>query len=147
MQNHHPDSNSQTPEKYIHVATFLPLKGWRYMIPFQVMTSKVLKQAKQSVGMVNYAVKANFPKKHFWTLSIWKDQDSMRKFVMAEPHATAMKKFEVWAGEGSAFVEWTSSSSSIDWEEAMRRLTTQISITIKRRTQAIENDMMYSNLE
>jgi hypothetical protein len=72
MQNNL-DSDSQTQEKYIHVATFLPLKGWRYMIPFQLMTSKVLKQAKQSYGIVNYAVKADFPKRHFWILSIWKD--------------------------------------------------------------------------
>jgi hypothetical protein len=35
-----------------------------------------------------------------------------------------MKKFEEWAGDGSAFADWTSSSSSIDWEEeeAIRRL-------------------------
>ncbi|MDF2727337.1 MAG: hypothetical protein K0S84_880 [Nitrososphaera sp.] len=116
------DSGSQTQEKYIHAATFLPLKGWRYMIPFQLMSSKVLKQAKQSHGIVDHAVKADFPKKYFWTLSIWKDRGSMRQFVMAEPHITAMKKFEEWAGDGSAFADWTSSSSSIDWEEAMRRL-------------------------
>ena len=120
MQDHL-DSDSETQEKYVHVATFLPLKGWRYMIPFQLMTSKVLKQAKQSNGVVGYAVRADFPKK-YWTLSIWKDRDSMRQFVMAEPHVTAMEKFEEWAGDGSAFADWTSSSSSIDWEEAMRRL-------------------------
>jgi hypothetical protein len=90
------DSGSQTQEKkkYIHAATFLPLKGWRYMIPFQLMTSKVIKQAKQSHGLVNYAVKADFPKKYFWTLSIWKDQGSMRQFVMAEPHIKAMKNLK-----------------------------------------------------
>jgi hypothetical protein len=50
MQNNF-NSDSQTQEKkYTHVATFLPLKGWRYMIPFQLMTSRVLKQAKQSQG-------------------------------------------------------------------------------------------------
>jgi hypothetical protein len=134
MQNNF-NSDSQTSEKkYIHVATFLPLKGWRYMIPFQLMTSKVLKQAKQSDGIVDYAVKANFPKKHFWTLSIWKDRDSMRHFVMAEPHATAMKKFEEWAGDGSAFVEWTSSSISTDGEVAMRRLQNPSFYYNKRKT-------------
>ncbi len=122
MQNNLDDSNSQTSDKYIHVATFLPLKGWRYMVPFQLMTSKVIKQAKRSHGIVDYAVKANFPRKHFWTLSIWENKESMRQFVISEPHATAMKKFEEWAGEGSAFVEWTSSSTSIDWEEAIRKL-------------------------
>jgi hypothetical protein len=41
---------------------------------------------------------------------------------MAEPHATAVKKFRVWAGEGSAFVEWTSESDTIDWTEALKKL-------------------------
>jgi hypothetical protein len=122
MQNNLDSDSGAKEKKYIHAATFLPLKGWRYMFPFQLMSSKVLKQAKQSHGIVDYAVKADFPKKHFWTLSIWKDRNSMRQFVMAEPHITAMKKFEEWAGEGSAFADWTSSSSSIDWEVAMRRL-------------------------
>jgi Domain of unknown function (DUF3291) len=104
------------------------------MIPFQLMTSKVLKQAKQSHRIVKYAVKADFPKKHFWTLSIWEDRESMRQFVVAEPHVTAMKKFEVWAGDGSAFADWTSSSSSIDWEEAMRRLQKPTFYYNKRKT-------------
>jgi len=133
MQNNL-DSDSQTQDKYIHVVTFLPLKSWRYMISFQLMTSKVLKQAKQSHGIVNYAVKADFPKKHFWTLSIWNDRHSMRQFVMTDPHITAMKKFEEWAGDGSAFADWTSSSSSIDWEEAMRRLQNPTFYYNKRKT-------------
>ena len=85
------------------------------------MTSKVLKQVKETKGVMNYAVKADFSKKHFWTLSIWKDQDSLRQFVIAEPHATAIRKFTEWAGEGPAFVEWYSSSNSIDWAEALER--------------------------
>jgi hypothetical protein len=129
------DSDPQTQEKkYIHAATFLPLKSWRHMIPFQLMSSKVLKQTKQSRGILNYAARADFPKKHFWTLSIWEDRESMRQFVMAEPHATAMKKFEVWAGDGSAFADWTSSSSSIDWEEAKRRLQNPTFYYDKRKT-------------
>ncbi|MGH9993566.1 MAG: hypothetical protein ACREAZ_13220, partial [Nitrososphaera sp.] len=113
--------DSERKQEFIHSATFLPLRSWRYMIPFQLMTSKVLKQARQSNGMVDYAVKADFSRKYFWTLSIWKDRDSMKTFVMAEPHATSVKKFSEWAGDGSAFVEWTSSSGSIDWIEAMKK--------------------------
>lgn len=117
------DAHSRGEETdFVCVATFLPLKSWKYLISFQLLTSKVLKQIKQSEGMVNYAVKADLPKKHFWTLSIWKDQDSMRRFVMAEPHTTAMKKFEEWAGDGSAFVEWTSSNDQINWKEALEHL-------------------------
>jgi hypothetical protein len=39
------------------------------MVPFQLMTSKVLKQVKETKGVMNYAVKADFSKKHFWTLA------------------------------------------------------------------------------
>jgi hypothetical protein len=53
---------------------------------------------------------------------------------MTEPHVMAMKKFEEWAGDGSAFVEWTSSSSSTDWEVATRRLQNPSFYYNKRKT-------------
>lgn len=37
-------------------------------VPFQLMTLKVLKQVKNK-GAMNYALKADFSKKHFWTLA------------------------------------------------------------------------------
>src|SRR5918996_3427545 len=104
------------------VATFLPLKSWKYMISFQLMTWKVSKQVKRSEGLVNYAVKANFPKKHFWTFSIWKDKISLRRFASQEPHVIAVKKFEIWADEGSAFVERNRKSNKINWREVLQRL-------------------------
>jgi quinol monooxygenase YgiN len=112
----------ESQKKFMCIATFLPLKSWRYMIPFQLMTSKVLKQIRRNEGVINYAVKANFLKRHFWTFSIWKDHNSLRQFVMSEPHATAVKKFSEWVGEGSAFVEWSSQSEVIDWREAFKKL-------------------------
>ncbi len=72
---------------------------------FMMLSSKVLKHIKNSKGIVNHAVKANFAKKFFWTLSIWNDKKSIRLFVPAEPHATAIKRFTQWAGDDSAFVE------------------------------------------
>jgi quinol monooxygenase YgiN len=113
---------SEKQTDYTCVATFLPLKNWKYMLSFQRLSSKVLKQIKEDEGAANYAVRANLLKKHFWTLSIWKDQNSLRRFIMTEPHATAVKKFTEWAGEGSAFVEWSSPENTIDWSEALRKL-------------------------
>jgi quinol monooxygenase YgiN len=116
------DIYSEKQTDYTCVATFLPLKSWKYMLSFQRLSSKVLKQIKEDEGAANYAVRANLLKKHFWTLSIWKDQNSLRRFIMTEPHATAVKKFTEWAGEGSAFVEWSSPENTIDWPEALRKL-------------------------
>ena len=109
-------------QEFICVATFLPLKSWKHIIPFMMLSSKVLKQIKNSKVIVNHAVKANFKKKFFWTLSIWNDKESVRLFVPTEPHATAIKRFTQWAGDGSAFVEWTSKSREINWSEAFARL-------------------------
>ena len=109
-------------QEFICVATFLPLKSWKYIIPFMMLSSKVLRQIKNSKGIANHAVKANFAKNFFCTLSIWNDKESIRLFVPAEPHATAIKKFTQWAGDGSAFVEWTSKSMEINWPEAITRL-------------------------
>ncbi|MGI8833736.1 MAG: hypothetical protein ACR2IS_14010 [Nitrososphaeraceae archaeon] len=90
------------------------------------MTLKCVEAIKRSEGRVNSAVKADFPKKHFWILSIWKDQDSLKRFITAGPQATAVKKlkFKEGAGKGSAFVEWTSRRRTIDWTEAMKKLQT-----------------------
>lgn len=34
--------------------------------------------------------------------------------MAAEPHATAVKRFAKWAGQGAAFAEWTGGDGSID---------------------------------
>ena len=89
---------------------------------FSVDDFKSSQASKRNQRCNELCCQADFSKKHFWTLSIWKDQDSLRYFVIAEPHATAIKKFTEWAREGSAFVEWYSSNNSIDWAEALETL-------------------------
>lgn len=81
-----------------------------------------MKQLKNSKGIANYAVKGNLSKKNFWTLSIWNDYEALKLFVPTEPHATAIKKFTEWAGEGSAIARWTSTSKEINWPEAFTKL-------------------------
>lgn len=108
--------------EFLCVATFLPLKRWRSIIPFLRMASKVQKQLRSTEGSVRDAVKADFFRKHFWTFSVWRDRAALNSFVRAEPHSIAVEKFKDWATEGAAFVEWSSTSDSIDWDEALRRL-------------------------
>jgi hypothetical protein len=93
-------------QEFICVATFLPIKSWKHIIPFMMLSPKVLKQIKNSKGIVNYAVKANFAKKFFWTLSIWNDKESVRLFVPAEPHAPCHQKAPKGPGMGSYNNNW-----------------------------------------
>ncbi len=106
------------------IATFLPVRSWMYVIPFLKMSSLVEKQLKQTQGLVRYSVRADFPRKRFWTFTVWKDKKFVQSFVQLEPHAQAVRKFKDWAGEGAAFVEWISTNGSIDWDTAIQKLKT-----------------------
>ncbi len=72
--------------------------------------------------MISYGLRAELLRRHFWTLSVWKDRASANAFVSSEPHAAAVRKFQKWAGSGTGFVHWNSSDGTIDWDEALRRL-------------------------
>ena len=106
------------------VATFLPVRKWRYVIPFLKMSNRIEQQLKKTQGLARYSVRADFFRKRFWTLSIWKDRKFVENFVQSEPHAEAVRKFNTWAGEGAAFVAWNSTDGSVDWDLAIQKLKT-----------------------
>jgi len=108
--------------EYVCVATYLPVRSWTIVVPFLRRSSKIEQQFQQSEGAVRYGVRTDIPHKRFWTLSVWAGRETMRSFVGKEPHLTAMTMFSSWAGEGSAFAEYTSNTGLLDWEEASRQL-------------------------
>jgi Domain of unknown function (DUF3291) len=107
-----------------HIATFLPVRRWRDVPPFIMLSLRVSRQAKKSAGYIAHALKADLPKRQFWTLSVWENRQAASHFVKSEPHSTAVKKFKAWADDSAAFVEWSKEGESIDWREAMERLKT-----------------------
>jgi len=109
-------------KEFSSVATYLPVGKWRHVISFLRMSGRVEQQLKQTKGVVRYGLKTDLPHKRFWTYSVWESRQFIGPFVTSEPHATAVRKFGEWAGEGAAFVQWDSSDGRIDWEEAGRRL-------------------------
>ncbi|HZD12301.1 MAG TPA: hypothetical protein VE177_02120 [Candidatus Binatus sp.] len=114
-------SPADTPE-FTSVATYLPVRKWRHVISFFRMSGRVEQQLRRTEGVVRYGLKTDFRHKRFWTYSVWKNRQAIRPFVESEPHATAVKKFVRWAGEGAAFVQWNNNDGKVDWEEANRRL-------------------------
>src|SRR5579875_2031177 len=114
--------NSAVKEEYFCVATFLPLRSWLNVVPFLRLTAGIEKQLKGTRGVVRYGLKADILHKRFWTISVWWDKESMREFVTDEPHLTAIRNFESWAGDGAAFVEYASRTGVINWSEAELKL-------------------------
>ena len=115
-------SPAEPGAELVHVATVLHLGGWRYLFPFMRMNNRVFKQLNQTPGLVRWRVKAELRAKMFYTCTVWKDRASKETFLVTEPHATAMKRANVWGGPRTAFVEWVSTEGAIDWDEAKRRL-------------------------
>ena len=107
---------------FLSIATFLPLRRWRDVIAFFRQSNAVERQLKQTAGVVRYSLAVDPLRHQFWTYSVWTDREQVRAFVRAEPHATAVKRFDEWASEGAAFVEWGGIHSHIDWDEAFVRL-------------------------
>ncbi len=115
-------SNTNPSTEFLCIATFLPVRSWFHVIPFLRMSLRVEKQLKKTEGLIRYGLRTNLPRKQFWTLSVWKDRATANAFVGTEPHATAVRRFQKWAGRGAAFVEWNSSDGRMDWNEALQRL-------------------------
>ena len=118
-------SPAEPGAELICVATVLHLRRWLHFFPFMRMCSRVFKQLNQSPGLVRWQVKAELPSRMFYTFTVWKDRLSRDAFTVTEPHATAMKRMNIWGGPKTAFVDWVSSDGAINWEEAKRRLHSQ----------------------
>jgi hypothetical protein len=110
--------------EYVCVATYLPLKKRKYLLAFMLMALRIEGQLKRTPGLMAYGLRADLFRNRFWTLSLWADRAAMNGFVPLEPHRMAIQRFERWAGQGAAFVEWKQSGPRPGWEEALKRLKT-----------------------
>ena len=59
----------------------------------------------------------------FWTMTMWKDLDSMRAFRDSRAHAPVMRNAARWCDEASV-VHWETQADELpDWDEAHRRMS------------------------
>jgi len=83
-----------------------------------------VKQAKQSPENLGVALLKDLHLT-FWTKTAWKDEPSMKAFMVSGPHLKAMKRLADWCDEAS-LVHWNQPDSELpDWKEACRRLRSE----------------------
>jgi hypothetical protein len=109
-------------QAFLAIATFLPLARWRDVPAMFSLSNKVQKQLNAARGVASYSVAFDPLHRHFWTYSIWRERPAVQEFRRAQPHATAVERFQEWHGEGPAFVEWESPDAKLDWGQAFERL-------------------------
>jgi heme-degrading monooxygenase HmoA len=88
---------------------------------FVLRTLIAQRQTLRATGFVGgrLLVDAN---RTFWTLTVWENEQAMKKFRGAGAHAKVMPKLAIWCDEAS-FAHWNSDNAAVpSWSEAYERL-------------------------
>jgi len=122
-----PWKTAETPipgTRYLALISYLPLKHYRTIPKFFRFTFEIQRQLRTSPGLIGYSLEARPLARKFWTLSVWRDQQSLREFVAAIPHSKVMQELAPHMGKFQ-MAQWTVESHEIplDWKSAKLRIT------------------------
>jgi hypothetical protein len=108
---------------YLVMASHLPLRKVSSTVRFFRAVSAIRKQLAGAEGLVEYTLRARPLSRNYWTLSVWKDGDTLRQFMREPPHVEVMGSLKPYMGP-TKFVEWeiTGADGRPTWTEAMEHL-------------------------
>lgn len=108
---------------YVALLSFLPLKSYRTIPKFLWLTLETQRQLHKSNGLIGYSLHAEPLRRHFWTLSVWEDRQSLMDFVGEIPHSRIMQSLASQMGKTN-FAQWQLSASGIPpaWSAAKARM-------------------------
>lgn len=84
--------------------TRLRIRKWRYLPAFFYFTARSLVQSKRASGNLSTSLTRDA---HlvFWTITVWRDEHTMRNFRNHGPHLRAMPKLREWCDEAT-YLHW-----------------------------------------
>ena len=104
--------------------TRLRVRLLRYLPGFFLHTFRTGRQIRRAEGNLSFSL-LNDARHTFWTLTVWRDEASMRNFMLSGAHREAMPHLLEWCDEAS-LVHWLQESEEPPvWAEAHRRLKQQ----------------------
>ncbi|MGB0112654.1 MAG: DUF3291 domain-containing protein [Ilumatobacteraceae bacterium] len=116
-------------QEVVVFASRLALQRRRDVPGFLADTLQIRKQLDRLIadpeeGLRWYALRTDLAANVFWTTSVWRDDEALRAFVIAEPHAAIMRKRRRTLG-GFETVRWTASGFEVPVTHAqtVERLT------------------------
>lgn len=107
--------------EYLVMASHLPLMRLSSTVRFLRGVQAVRNQPSRADGLVGYTLRAKPLARSYWTLSVWRDEGSLRTFT--SPHAELMTSLKPIMGH-TKFVTWaiTSTEGRPGWLTALERL-------------------------
>jgi hypothetical protein len=101
--------------------TRLRVRSWRYLPPFFVQTVRIARQAARADGSLAVTLLRDRGNT-FWTGTSWSSEGSMKAFMHAKPHGSAMRKLLEWCDE-AALAHWSQVAAELpSWTEAHTRI-------------------------
>jgi hypothetical protein len=104
--------------------TRLRVRSFRFMPGFAWQTLSTVRQVKQAEGFLGGSL---LPDRQwaFWTMTLWRDADSMRAYMKTGPHRKAMPKLLDWCDEASV-VHWEQDDAEAPtWTAADQRMRSE----------------------
>ncbi|HEY6130053.1 MAG TPA: hypothetical protein VIW23_17910 [Candidatus Acidoferrum sp.] len=110
--------------QYLALISHLPLRNFRALPKFFRFTFETRRQLQTAPGLIGYSLEAKPFARKFWTLSVWRDEQSLRAFVGNQPHSRIMQVLAPHMDK-TQFAQWTVEWRQIplDWKTAKARLT------------------------
>lgn len=101
--------------------TRLRLRAWRFLPAFAIDAVRTNAQVSRAEGFLGGAL---LPDRRltFWTMTMWREQGDMRRYIIDGAHLKAMPKLMRWCDEAS-IVHWDQEDATLPgWAEADRRM-------------------------
>jgi hypothetical protein len=105
------------------MASALPLKRYLATPRFFRYVIAIRSQLARAEGLVGYSLRAEPLGHRYWTLSIWRDEAALTRFMESVPHVEIMRKLGPEMGD-TKFVRWrvSGANAAVSWPEALERL-------------------------
>jgi hypothetical protein len=109
--------------EYLVLASSIPPKSLRSTWKLFRGAFAVRRQLLHTDGVMGFALLAAPLRKHYATLSVWRDETALDAFAQAHPHDQLVADLAPEMGQ-TKFVRWTASGSNgrPSWNEALERL-------------------------
>jgi hypothetical protein len=109
---------------YVISSTYLRMpSGDQAKSSFGRLTGPILQSLPTTDGLLGWSFASSDSCRTARTLLVWRDMDSMIRFVGSEAHATAMGQVSSVSRGGSAVTHWSGTEADVNWDTAFSHLT------------------------
>ena len=110
--------------EYVAFTSRFALRAWLRVPAFMFASVKIMRQVETAAGAVGYSLGGHLPARFFYTLSAWKDEESLRAFSRSLHHGDSIRQFHRDMRMPSPFIRWRVRGAELPlrWEDALERI-------------------------